>query len=125
MPRIFVRAKSNIGPSGGGFGYDIDAAQRIERPDIIATRVAWLDPIEGTARELLDAAGPQEERKSKQEDAELFLKSVLQPGSKRRQSEIEQEAKGNGFSSRTLSRAKTAAMVKSVKAHDGWWWHCD
>ena len=125
MPRIFVRAKSNIGPSGGGFGYDIDAAALMERPDIIATRVAWLEPIEGTARDLLDAAGPQEVRKSKQEDAELFLKSVLQPGEKRRQAEIEQEAKGNGFSKSTLNRAKVGAKVKSVKAGDGWWWHRD
>jgi putative DNA primase/helicase len=30
-PRIFVRAKSNIGPSGGGFGFDIDAAPLMER----------------------------------------------------------------------------------------------
>ena len=125
MPRIFVRAKSNIGPSGGGFGYDIDAAALMERPDIVATRIVWMEPIEGTARELLDAAGPQEEKKSKQGDAKAFLKSVLLPGEKRRQSEIEKEAKGNGFSSRTLSRAKTAAMVKSVKAHDGWWWQRD
>jgi putative DNA primase/helicase len=97
--RLFVRAKTNIGPSGGGFGFSVVALPLMERPDITATRVKWGEALEGTARNLLDAAGPQEERKSKQEDAELFLKSVLQPGSKRRQSEIEQEAKGNGFSS--------------------------
>jgi putative DNA primase/helicase len=58
MPRIFVRAKSNIGPGGGGgYGYDIDAAPLLERPDITATRIVWLEPIEGSARELLDAAG--------------------------------------------------------------------
>ena len=45
MPRIFVRAKSNLGPSGGGFGYDIDAAPLYECPDIIATRIVWLDPL--------------------------------------------------------------------------------
>jgi putative DNA primase/helicase len=45
MPRIFVRAKSNLGPSGGGFGYDIDAAPLYECSDIIATRIVWLDPL--------------------------------------------------------------------------------
>jgi hypothetical protein len=37
-PRIFTRSKSNIGPSGGGFGYDIVASPLYDRPDIIATR---------------------------------------------------------------------------------------
>jgi putative DNA primase/helicase len=50
MPRIFVRAKSNIGPSGGGFGYDIDAAPLYECPNIIATRIVWLDPLERTLK---------------------------------------------------------------------------
>jgi putative DNA primase/helicase len=42
--RIFVRAKNNLGPSGGGFGYDLEAATLYERPDIVATRVVWLPP---------------------------------------------------------------------------------
>ena len=55
-PRILTRAKSNIGQSGGGFGYDIQPAPLYEHPDIIATRVVWLDAIEGSARELLAEA---------------------------------------------------------------------
>jgi putative DNA primase/helicase len=120
-PRIFVRAKSNIGPGGGGFGYDIDAAPLKERPDIIATRIVWMDPLEGTARELLDAAGPQPET-TKTENAELFLMSVLPRGEKRLQTQIEEEAKANGISPATLRRAKGPAKVESVRAQGVWWW---
>jgi putative DNA primase/helicase len=121
MLRIFVRAKSNIGPSGGGFGYDIDAAPLMERLDIIATRVVWLEPIEGTARDLLDAAGPQPEN-TKKENAEVFLLAVIPKGEKRLQTEIEEEAKANGISKATLRRAKVAAKVKSTQAQGAWWW---
>jgi hypothetical protein len=51
-----VRIKSNIGPSGGSFGYHIDVRPLLERPDIDATRIVWEQPLEGTARELLNAA---------------------------------------------------------------------
>ncbi len=60
--RIMVRIKSNIGPSGGGFGYHIDTAPLLEQPDIEATRIVWELPLEGTARELLaDAEGLDED----------------------------------------------------------------
>jgi putative DNA primase/helicase len=122
MPRIFVRAKSNIGPRGGGFGYDIDAAPLMDRPDIIATRIDWMGPIEGTARDLLDAAGPQPERKSKLSDAETFPKSIIQPGEKKLQTYIAAEAEANGMSMVTLKRAKKAAGVTSTKVRETWWW---
>ena len=125
MPRIFVRAKNNIGPSGGGFGYDIDAAPLVERPDIIATRIVRLEPIHGSAKELLDAAGPQEEHKSKTEMAEGFLKTAIKPGEKRAQTEIEQEASQCGISLKTLKRAKPAAKVTSIREHGRWWWNRD
>jgi putative DNA primase/helicase len=121
MPRIFVRAKSNIGPRGGGFGYDIDAAPLMERPDIIATRIIWMGPLEGTAKDLLDAAGPQQEN-TKKENAEIFLLAALPKGERRLQSEIETEAKANGISTATLRRAKAAAKVKSTQSHGAWWW---
>lgn len=120
-PRVFVRAKSNIGPSGGGFGYDIDAAPLIERPDITATRVMWLEPMDGTARDLLDAAGPQPGN-TKKENAEVFLMAVLPPGEKRMQSEIVAEATANGIQEITLKRAKKEAKVKSSQANGVWWW---
>jgi putative DNA primase/helicase len=122
MPRIFVRAKSNIGPGGGGFGYDIDAAPLMERPDITATRIAWKGPIEGTARDLLDEAGPHPEKKSKLEDAKVFLQSIIQPGEKKLEAYVEAEAKANGVSMASIRRVKKAAKIKSAKVRETWWW---
>jgi AAA domain/Bifunctional DNA primase/polymerase, N-terminal len=93
MPRIFVRAKTNIGPGGGGFGYDIDAAPLRERPDIIATRIVWMAPLEGTAKDLLDAAGPQPET-TKKENAEVLLMAILPKGERKLQSENRSRSHG-------------------------------
>ena len=54
--RIMVRVKNNIGPCDGGFGFHIDTAPLLERPDIEATRIVWELPLEGTAIELMNAA---------------------------------------------------------------------
>lgn len=56
MPRILTRTKSNIGLDGGGFRYGLEAGPLRDRPDIIATRVAWIDVLEGKARKLLEQA---------------------------------------------------------------------
>ena len=125
-PRIFTRAKSNIGPSGGGFGYDIVASPLYERPDIIATRVAWHDPIEGTARELLAEAEeqPQEGKKqSKKERAQDFLRVALAKEG-RPQKELADEAKAMGISGDALFRASAEIGVRKTKngVTGGWFW---
>jgi putative DNA primase/helicase len=92
-PRIVVRAKSNLGPSGGGFGYDIDAAPLYERPDIEATRVVWMGPLEGSARELLAQAEDEpKEDDSKKAAAIRFLNDALAK-QERPQVEVEEEAR--------------------------------
>jgi putative DNA primase/helicase len=122
-PRILVRAKSNIGPSGGGFGYDIEAATLYERPDIIATRITWHGPIEGSARELLaEAEGEQDTGGSKKERAERFLRAALAIG-ERPQKEIETEAKQEGISWGTLKRASEGGdITKHKDGLGGWFW---
>lgn len=123
-PRILVRAKSNISPSGGGFGYDIVAAPLYERPDIIATRITWHDPIEGTARELLaEAEGDQAAGGglSKKDQAKRFLKSALAAG-ERPQKEIEAEAKQEGITEHTLRRAARDVVKRKDGLLGGWYW---
>jgi putative DNA primase/helicase len=75
--RIMVRIKSNIGPSGGGFGYRVEVAPLSDRPDIEATRIVWESPLEGDARDLLELAEYQHEKdtaKNKLFQAICFLK---------------------------------------------------
>jgi len=50
-----VRAKSNIGPDGGGFEYQLERVEVPGRGGLYATQVLWGSPVEGTARDLLAA----------------------------------------------------------------------
>jgi putative DNA primase/helicase len=103
-------------------GYDIDAAPLHERPDIIATRIVWLDPLAGTAKELLAEAEGQDEddKTSKVAEAMVFLKTALAHG-ERLGREVAAEAKKAGISERTLERAAKGTVGKR-KAALGWYW---
>ena len=79
--RILARAKSNIGPDGGGFAYDLAPGTIAARPDIAVHVLQWGAAIEGSARELLasaDDTGDSEERTAF-DDAKGFLQG-LPPG---------------------------------------------
>jgi putative DNA primase/helicase len=122
--RIMVRVKSNIGPSGGGFGYHIDAAPLIENPDIEATRIVWESPLEGTARELLAAAEPdQKGTVPKLEKATRFLQNYLAT-SEKPQKDVQAAALAEGISGKTLWRASKEANVAKRKEGlgGGWFW---
>jgi hypothetical protein len=120
--RMMVRIKSNIGPSGGGFGYHIDTASLHENPAIEATRIVWESPLEGTARELLAEAEchHDDDNISKVVEATQFLKTALEKG-ERLQREIMAEAKAAGIKEKTLRRAAKGAVGKR-KAALGWYW---
>jgi putative DNA primase/helicase len=121
-PRIMVRAKSNIGPSGGGFGYDIDAAALLERSDITATRIVWGEAIEGTARELLnEAEGEQNAKAPKLDQAKRFLEAALAKG-ERPQKEIRAEAEAAGINWWRLRDAAKEGIGKRKDGFGGWWW---
>jgi len=122
--RIMVRVKSNIGPSGGGFGYHIDAAPLMECPDIEATRIVWEEALEGTARALLAEAEPQDEdsKGAKQTQAERFITATLAAG-ELPQKDIEDKAKAEGISMWTLRRSTKDIVVKRKEGMDGgWFW---
>jgi putative DNA primase/helicase len=120
--RLMVRIKSNIGPSGGGFGYHIDAASLYERPDIEATRIVWEHEIEGSARALLAEAESRDEddKTSKVAAAMIFLKTALAAG-ERMAREVFAEAKDAGISEVTLKRA-TKGLILKRKGAFGWYW---
>lgn len=124
-PRLLTRAKSNIGPSGGGFAYDVQPSPLYDRPDIIATRVVWHDAIEGSARELLADAEAEEDQRgcSKQAQAERFLTAALARG-ERPQKDVEAEATREGISERTLRRAAKDTVAKRKDGRTGTWFWC-
>jgi putative DNA primase/helicase len=121
--RIMVRIKSNIGPSGGGFGYHIDTATLHENPAIEATRIVWELPLEGTALELMNAAEGETSKVSKLDEAKRFLREALTKG-ERPQKEIKAYALGQGISWGTLKRASEGDEIgKRKDGFGGWhWW---
>lgn len=125
--RVFTRAKSNIGPDGGGFEYTVDYEPLEERRDIVAAKAVFGEPLEGTARQILDKAeaveGGDGEHKGKSiKQAIEFLSALLIEGDYVPQKDIEAAAKDNGISTRTLNRAKAELKIKSRKFLDEWKW---
>ncbi len=80
---VFTRAKSNAGPTGGGFEYRLERKSITE--EIEAQYVEWDEPLEGSAREILASVAhhpgvegtPQD---SKVDAAMALIQSWLQNG---------------------------------------------
>lgn len=121
--RVLVRAKSNIGPDGGGFNYTIEQGSLEGHPDVEASYIVWGDPVEGTAREILGDAEQDADpaAASALADAVAFLRAELEPG-ERLGTLILGEGKKIGHSERTIKRAKAQLKVRSRKTPMGWYW---
>lgn len=105
--RIIARAKSNVGPDGGGFAYDLEQRMLPNHPDIAASCVAWGEALDGSARELLAKVEGEPERTEggRLRDAEDFLKALLAEGPMAAK-DVLREAEASGFSEKTIRRAK-------------------
>lgn len=122
--RLFLRAKSNIGPDHGGFEYDLVQGELKNHPGIFASSVLWGNPVEGSARELLATAdATNEEGEGTQADAKRFLTDLLADGPLATKV-IKADADGAGHSWRTIQRAQKALGIKAVKEgmRAGWVW---
>jgi DNA polymerase III delta prime subunit len=121
--RIFVRAKSNIGPDGGGFGYlveQVDLSPELRE----VSRIGWGAPLEGSARDLIgDAEAVADDERTAKEEAEEFLHNLLQLAPAEAKT-IQAEAKKAGISWRTIERAKAALGVRSRRStfSGAWQW---
>lgn len=120
---VMARAKSNIGPDGGGFAYAFEQVELAGHPGLMASRIAWGGPVEGTARDLLAEPEMTGEREAPaREEAETFLRELLR-AAPLSTGAVKAEAKEAGFSWATVRRAKDALGVKARKAtgKDGEW----
>lgn len=122
--RFIARAKSNIGPDGGGFDYQLEQTELAGHPGVIASYVTWGAAIDGTARELLGHAETKDaDSTSEGQDAVAFLESLLSDGPVAVRS-IKEDARGAGYSWITIERAKKKAGIEAQKLgmKDGWVW---
>jgi putative DNA primase/helicase len=115
-----ARAKSNIGPDGGGFAYTFEQDDLQGHAGVTASRISWGAAIEGTARELLTEAEPDTDAGH---DAASFLRDLLAFGS-RPAKEVFSEAASAGYSRDAMQRAKRKIGAEAVKVGmaGGWVW---
>lgn len=125
--RRLIRTKSNIGPDGGGFEYDLTQTTVPGHGDLYASCILWGQPLEGSARELAgqiedEKASGEEKGLSPREEATDFLLDFLADGPKL-EKEIRECAGQECIAKRTLDRAKKEMGVVSVRIGKAWGWH--
>lgn len=123
--RIFLRAKSNIGPDDGGFEYDLQQGELETHPGVFSSSISWGNAIEGGARELLataDAVGDDGEGGTLA-DAKSFLTDLLADGALPTKA-LKADADGAGYSWATIRRALKAIGAEAQKdgMRGGWQW---
>ena len=120
---ILARAKSNIGPDGGGYAYGFEQVPLKESVDVTGSRVVWGDAVEGTARGLLSEPTENESNRSALAEAETFLTELLSSGAALEQI-IRVEANSRGLSWASIKRAKSRLKIISQKGGmtTGWEW---
>jgi hypothetical protein len=113
--RFLARAKSNIGPDDGGFTYDLRQEPMPGDDRIIASIAVFGEAIEGSARDMLDAAEAESsEDKGAFGEAENFLKEQLSAGPVAT-TELRSAATAHAIAWRTVERAKKTLGVEATR----------
>lgn len=118
--RVFLRAKSNIGPDEGGFEYSLHYGEVPGYTHIKSTNVIWNDAIEGDARCVLADADQTPEENEASSDAKLFITEFLEEGPRDVKS-IRSESGKIGIKWETLKRIKKSIGAVSVRTELGMW----
>jgi putative DNA primase/helicase len=131
--RILAKSKCNIAVESGAFEYTIEV---IDGDGIPSSRVAWGEPVEGSARDILreieaddvDGEDDAQVRASKFERVRCMLYEWLRPFMSTK--EMKAAAAAEGISWRTVERAKDAeieigAKIRAVKQGKDWGWIWD
>jgi putative DNA primase/helicase len=124
--RIFCRSKSNIGPDGGGFRYDLEQIELDSHPGVFASRLVWGKEETGSARELLDRAETLPEMDDEIADRTVqqqWLLDYLSSGPKSAE-ECFAQGKEAGFTQKQIRSARMGLKVKPAKVgyRGGWLW---
>jgi hypothetical protein len=126
LERILVRAKSNIGPDGGGYAYTLDQVDLKDYPNLSASSVMWGPPLDGSAQKLLSTAESAGDGATSTalSEAENFLRVELASG-RVPSKELGARARNAGIADRTLKRAKQSLGITAQKDGGTGAWHCE
>jgi len=124
--RILARAKSNVGPDGGGFTYRVRSHILSSDPEIETSAVSWQHAVEGTANDLLSPGSQSSNSKSKNmgsslEVAKRWLTKAVEVGP-RLARELKEASEGEGISRPTLHRAKRELGLWARRAGTSSYW---
>lgn len=123
--RVLLRAKSNIGSDDGGYEYELMHTELSDHPGISAASVAWGEPVDGSARLVLEAieSSENDSQRGALAEAEDFLLRVLSNGRVPYEI-IKLDAESLGITKATLNRAKKSLKIVSEKLgmSQGWGW---
>jgi len=120
--QILVRVKSNIGPDGDGFRYEIGNKHLDGYAGVSGSFVAYGEKLEGRARDLISMAETivDPEEQGAIAEAKVFITNCLADGPMK-VTELESAGKAAGITKRTMERARKTMGVKSRKGFDGAW----
>ncbi|WP_368639728.1 AAA family ATPase [Castellaniella ginsengisoli] len=119
--RVLARAKSNLGPDGGGFEYLVESLAI--PPSIETSRVVWGDAVDGDAQEILNQAEQATRPPSRMEEAKEFLIGTLVGHSRLPSVRVFELAAAAGHSASTVNRAKVELQIRVEKdGNGGWYW---
>ncbi len=121
--RIIARSKSNCGPDGGGFAYDIEQVELASHAGVFASRVLWGESLEGSARELMAMAEAPNDEGGAIDHCKQFIEELLRPGPAKA-ADVKKEAQAAGLAWRTVQDAAQRLNVKRKKSGmaGGWLW---
>jgi len=119
--RVLVRAKSNIGPDGGGFGYDLEQIE--SAPGIYASHILWGEQLIGSARVLLSDDDEGSTQRGQQAQVEAFLRERLAQGTSP-SSTLRKEGEAAGYKWKILCAAADRIGVRKTKGgyQGAWYW---
>lgn len=116
--RVILRAKSNIGPDGGGFVYDLQQGELEGFPGVTASRVQWGEAVTGSARELLAEAESVDSERTATDEAADWLRDTLESGPMPA-GEVLKLAKLSGISEKAIRTARERIGIKPKRSGFG------
>jgi hypothetical protein len=126
-----ARAKSNIGPDGDGFEYQLvqtHVSEESKEVDVAAQYIEWGAPLVGNARDLLAVEEPEKDA-SALDEATHFLEQQLASRAPVAVKDIKEAAQAYGVAWRTIERAKKQLdkpagriLVHKGGLTQGWSW---
>lgn len=111
-PNVITRAKSNLGPDGGGFEYRVSVVE--VRDGIPGSRVEWGAALDGTAVEILGACEADPDERAEGQDAAAWLEDLLSAGPMAA-ADVKATAQKAGHAWRTVQRIREKVGVETKR----------